>query len=206
MFGQNRWCEDVGMAIEVAAVRIFEGREVPPAGRWIIDPLHSQVEFSVRHMMIAKVRGRFTVFGGEIDVAEVPEASSVEVDIDAASIQTGDDQRDTHLRSADFLDVERYPKLVYRSTSVRPAPSPTSWEVIGNLSIRDVTRPVRLETEFTGAVTDPFGNFRTGFSAHGDINREDFGVNWNQALEAGGFVVGKTVHIALEIEAILRSS
>ena len=194
------------MAIEVVAARIVDGREVPPVGRWMIDPLHSQVEFSVRHMMIAKVRGRFKVFGGEIDVAEVPEASSVEVDIDAASIETGDDQRDAHLRSAEFLDVERYPKLVYKSTSVRPASSPSSWEVIGDLSIRDVTRPVKLETEFTGAVSDPFGNSRIGFSARGEINREDFGVNWNQALEAGGFVVGKTVQIALEIEAILRSS
>ena len=202
----NRRGQDDGMAIEVAAVRIVEGREVPPAGQWIIDPLHSQVEFSVRHMMIAKVRGRFTVFGGGIDIAEAPEASSVEVDIDAASIQTGDDQRDAHLRSADFLNVERYPRLVYRSTAVRPAPSPTSWEVIGNLTIRDVTRPVTLEAEFTGAVTDPFGDFRTGFSAHGEIDREDFGVSWNQALEAGGFLVGKTVQVVLEIEAILRSA
>jgi polyisoprenoid-binding protein YceI len=194
------------MAIQVAAVRIIEGRDVPPVGRWTVDPLHSQVEFSVRHLMIAKVRGRFRVFGGEIDIAEIPEDSMVEVEIDAASIDTGDAQRDAHLRSADFLDVEHYPKLVYHSTSVRPAADAISWEVMGNLTIRDITRPVSLLTEFAGMVTDPYGNFRTAFSAQGQIEREEFGVNWNQALEAGGFVVGKTVNIHLEIEAVLQSS
>jgi polyisoprenoid-binding protein YceI len=192
------------MTVEV--VRIVEGREVPPVGRWVIDPAHSQVEFNVRHLMIAKVRGRFQVFGGEIDVAEIPEDSSVRVEIDAASIDTGDAQRDEHLRSPDFLDVKRFPQLVYQSTSVRPAAAADAWELAGHLTIRDVSRPVTILTEFGGGVTDPYGNIRTAFSAKGEIDRDDFGVSWNQALETGGFVVGKTVQIQLEVEAILHSS
>lgn len=194
------------MATTVASVRVIEGRDVPPAGRYTIDPLHSQVAFSARHMMIARVRGHFKVFGGEIDIAEVPEQSSVAVEIDAASIDTRDPQRDAHLRSRDFLDVERFPKITFESTGVRRAAAPTEWTVLGNLVIRNVTQPLNLSTEFSGAVSDPYGNLRAAFSARGEIDREEFGITWNQPLEAGGFVVGKTVHVELDVEAIRQQS
>ncbi|MCU1377858.1 MAG: YceI family protein [Acidimicrobiales bacterium] len=190
------------MTVEIVAVRYVDGRAVPPAGVWRIDPSHSEVEFEVRHMMIAKVRGRFNVFEGIVAIAEIPEDSYVEVLVDAASIDTGDEQRDGHLRSADFLDVERYPTLRYRSTEVRPG-SDDGWAVTGDLTIKDVTRPLTLEVSFNGAATDPWGNLRTAFSATGEADREEFGISWNQALEAGGFLVGKVVKMRFEVEAVL---
>jgi polyisoprenoid-binding protein YceI len=192
------------MAVEIAAIRIVNGRQVPPVGRWSIDPSHSQVEFQVRHLMIAKVRGRFRVFSGTIDVAVLPENSAVEVSIDAASIDTGDAQRDAHLRSAEFLDVEHHPTITYRSTGVRPGEG-DSWMLDGDLTIRGVSHPVVLEIEFSGAVSDPWGKLRTAFNATGEMDRDDWGINWNQALESGGFLVGKRVKVNLEVEAILQS-
>jgi polyisoprenoid-binding protein YceI len=185
------------MAEEIIVVRYVDGREVPPAGVWQIDPVHSEIEFEVRHMMIAKVRGRFNVFEGIVAIAEIPEDSYVEVLVDAASIDTGDEQRDGHLRSADFLDVEHYPTLRYRSAEVLPG-TDGGWAVNGDLTIKDVTRPLTLEVSFNGAATDPWGNLRTAFSANGEIDREEFGISWNQALEAGGFLVGKTVKTRFE--------
>jgi polyisoprenoid-binding protein YceI len=195
--------EGVGnMGTKVAQTRVVEGRELPPVGRWVIDPVHSTVPFVARHMMISKVRGRFREFEGWVDVAERPEDSRVEVAINAASIDTGDPGRDEHLRSPDFLDVEHFPLVTYRSTSVRPIGDRV--EVVGDLTIRDCTRPVTLDVEFEGVAVDPWGNLRAGFVASGDINREDFDITWNQALETGGFLVGKGVRIELDVEAVLQ--
>jgi polyisoprenoid-binding protein YceI len=192
------------MATETKLTRIVEGREIPPPGRWTIDTSHSEVHFTVRHMTISKVRGRFRLFSGMLVIAEVPEASSVDVTIEAASIDTGDEQRDAHLRSAEFLDVERYPHITFRSTSVGPGDR-DRWDVIGDLTIRDVTRTVMLAVEFCGVTPDPWGNIRAGFVGTTEIDREDFDITWNQMLEAGGFVVGKGVKVELDIEAVLQT-
>jgi polyisoprenoid-binding protein YceI len=152
-------------------------------------------------MMIARTRGRFREFSGTIHVAEAPEQSSVEVAIVAASIDTGDQQRDAHLRSPEFLDVKRFPELRFRSTQVRSVVD-DRWEVIGDLTIRDITRPVTLDVEFCGVATDPWGSLRAAFLASTEINRDDFDVSWNQALEGGGFLVGKGVRVELDIEAV----
>ena len=192
------------MDVKTAGTRIVDGREVPPSGTWKIDPSHSEIQFFVRHMMIAKVRGRFREFEGTIHVGERPEDSRVEVVIEAASIDTRDRTRDEHLRSADFLDVERYPELRFASTSVRPGDK-DRWQVTGDLTVRDVTRPVVLDVEYDGAMVDPWGNLRAGFLATTEIDRENFDITWNQALEAGGFLVGKGVRIEIDVEAIRQA-
>jgi polyisoprenoid-binding protein YceI len=181
--------------------RNFNEHEVPLPGRWLIDSSHSQIEFVARHMMIAKTRGRFREFSGTIMIAEDPCESSVKAVIEAATIDTGDATRDGHLRSADFLDVEHYPQITFESTSVRPARG-DHWEVHGDLTIRNITRPVTLDTEFCGSVQDPWGNLRSAFLASTEINREDFDVTWNQVLESGGFLVGKGVKIEVDVEAV----
>ncbi len=175
-----------------------------PVGTWEIDPVHSSAEFSVRHMMVSKVKGRFTKLSGTITVAEDPLASSVEATIDATSVDTHDPTRDNHLRSADFLDVESYPTITFASTEVRAGSG--GHQVVGDLTIRGVTRSVTLDLEHNGTGPDPYGGVRTGFSATTEINRKDFGLVWGAAIEGtGGAVVGDKVSIALEIEAILKS-
>jgi polyisoprenoid-binding protein YceI len=191
------------MATNVATSRTVAGIEVPPAGRWAIDPAHSHIDFVVRHMMISKVRGRFREFSGDIRIEEVPERSSVEATIQAASIDTGDEERDRHLRSAEFLDVEHHPEIRFRSVSLRAADQ-DHWKLTGELTIRGVTRPVTLLVEYCGTAVDPWGNTRAAFLASGEINREDFAITWNQALEAGGFLVGKGVKIEADVEAVLQ--
>lgn len=192
------------MAMNVAASRTVAGLEVPPAGRWAIDPAHSHVDFVVRHMMISKVRGRFREFSGVICIDEVPERSWAEATIVAASIDTGDEARDRHLRSAEFLDVEHHPEIKFRTVALRPADH-DHWKVTGELTIRGVTRPVMLMVEYCGTAVDPWGNTRAAFLASGEINREDFDITWNQALEAGGFLVGKGVKIDVDVEAVLQN-
>lgn len=182
------------------AVRTLEGQTVPEAATYEIDPSHSNVEFVVRHMGLAKVRGRFNEFTGSIRVAEDLTASTAEATIQAASIDTQDENRDGHLRTEDFLAVEQYPTLEFRSTGVRQVGD--DWVVDGDLTIRGVTRPVSLDVEFEGGALDPWDNERVGFSATTKINREDFGLTWNQALETGGWLVGKEVKIELSLEAI----
>jgi polyisoprenoid-binding protein YceI len=179
--------------------------EVPAPGRWTIDPVHSHIQFIARHMMISKVRGTFREFHGTIDIAEDPTQSSVEATILAASIDTGDPSRDEHLRSEDFLDVQRYPEIRYRSTSVQPAED-DHWRVDGDLAIRGVTRPVSLTVEFCGVAIDPWGNARAGFLASTEINRDDFDITWNQALETGGFILGKGVKVEIDVEAVRSAS
>lgn len=181
------------------AVREIEGIELPPAGTWEIDPSHSTVGFVARHVL-TKSRGRFGALAGTIHLGEGPEDSSVEVEIDAASIETGTPDRDTHLRSPDFLDVERFPKLVFRSTQVRPTGG-NRFQLVGNLTIKDVTREAVLDAELIGWQPDPFGNTIASFSATGELDRGEFGMTWNVAIETGGLLVGKKVQLELEVEA-----
>jgi polyisoprenoid-binding protein YceI len=175
---------------------------LPATGTWTIDPSHSEVSFKVRHLGISKTRGRFGSFRGDIVVAEQPEQSRVAVEIDAASIDTKDEGRDAHLRSGDFFDADSFPTLTFVTTGVVAAGD--RWVVSGDLTIRGVTHPVVLDTEIAGLVTDPWGNQRVGFQASAEVNREDFGLTWNAALETGGLLVGKTVQIDLEVEAVLQ--
>jgi polyisoprenoid-binding protein YceI len=181
--------------------RNFKGLDVPEAGSFEIDTSHSAAAFSVRHLMVSKTKGRFTDFAGSITIADDPLDSSVDVTIQAASIDTGDDGRDNHLRSADFLDVESHPTLHFTSTSVRHARG-DNFVLDGNLTVAGVTRPVSLNLEYQGSAVDPWGGARVAFSASTKINREDFGLTWNQALETGGVLVGKEVSIDLEVEAV----
>jgi polyisoprenoid-binding protein YceI len=195
------------MVTNTDILRSVNGRELPAPGSWFIDPVHSQVEVVARHMMVSKVRGRFRDLAGAIVIDEIPERSSVEVTIDAASIDTGDERRDEHLRSADFLDVERFPVIRFVSVAVEPMPPLTNldvgaWQVDGDLTIRDVTRLISLELELGGTVVDPWGMSRAGFRAWTEIERDDWGITWNQALEAGGWLVGKTLKVDIEIEAV----
>jgi len=172
---------------------------LPATGTWTIDPTHTAVSFSARHLMAAKVRGSFKTFSGSISIADSPESSSVTVSIDAASIDTGVADRDKHLRSADFLDVENYSSLEFASTSVRPVAG--GYEVDGILSIRGASQPVTLQMEYAGVMADPWGNEKAIFTAQTTINREDFGLTWNAPLEAGGWLVGKEVQIEIEVQA-----
>jgi polyisoprenoid-binding protein YceI len=186
------------------AIRTFEGFELPGPGDWQLDPAHTAVEFVARHLMVTKVRGRFHRVDGSIHVAENPADSWVEVKIDAASVETGDGQRDEHLRSPDFFDVERYPEITFRSTKLEGS-SPGHFLVLGDLTLHGVTRPITLDVEYAGVTADPWGGTRAGFSASTEVNREDFGLTWNVALESGGLVVGKKVRLEFEIEAINQS-
>ena len=169
---------------------------------WAIDPGHTLVEFSGRHMMVTTVKGRFKDVRGTLVIDEAdPARSSVEVEIGAASLDTGNEQRDNHLKSPDFLEVERYPTITFKSTRVEPGDGANRFRVIGDLTIRGVTREVVLDATFNGRGTNPWGQEVAGYSAETEINRKDYGVEWNAALEGGGFLVGETVKIALEIEA-----
>jgi polyisoprenoid-binding protein YceI len=173
------------------------------AGSWTIDPLHSEVGFSARHMMVSKVRGKFTKFSGELVTAENPLASSVTAEIDLSSIDTGSEQRDAHLRSPDFFDTDNHPVMTYRSTGVRATGD--GYVLDGELTLKGVTRQVPLHLEVNGFGPDPYGGTRAGFTATAEINRQDFGVNWSAALETGGVVVSDKVNIHLEIEAVLQA-
>ncbi len=180
--------------------RIIQGIEGPGSGTWEIDPAHTAVAFVARYLMVTKVRGHFADLSGAIHVAERPEESWAELAIRASSIDTGNDDRDKHLRSADFLDVDRFPEIRFKSTSVK-LPGGNRLVVRGDLTIRDVARPVELQVEFNGLSQDPWGNRRAGFSATTEIDREEFGASWNLALEAGGWLVSKTVQV--EIDALV---
>lgn len=175
------------------------------ATTWQIDPKHTLVEFSVKHMMITTVRGRFATVSGTIVEDTVDfSRSSVAVEIDAASIDTREEQRDGHLKSPDFLQVQDYPTITFASTRVIQGRG-DRFQVEGNLTIHGVTRPVTLEVERTGTGNTPFGTQVAGFSAETKISRKDFGLSWNVALEAGGVLVGDQVKVSLEVEAVKQS-
>ena len=173
--------------------------------QWNIDPTHTSAEFSVRHMMITNVRGKFETVSGVVNFdAANPAAASIDVTIDVSSINTGVADRDAHLRGADFFDVEKFPNITFKSTNVQ-VNSDNSAKVTGDLTIRDVTRSVVIEGEYLGQHKTPFGTTITGFNGTTQINREDFGLTWNVALETGGVLVGKDIKIALEVEAVLAT-
>jgi polyisoprenoid-binding protein YceI len=172
------------------------------AGTWAIDPVHSEVGFAARHMMVSKVRGKFRTFSGQLVTGADPLGSSVTAEIDLASVDTGHDQRDAHMRSADFFDVENYPTMTYRSTGVRA--NGDGYVLDGELTLKGVTKEVPLTLELNGFGPDPYGGTRAGFSATGEINRRDFGVNFHAVMETGGAVVSDKVTIHLEIEAVLQ--
>jgi polyisoprenoid-binding protein YceI len=169
---------------------------------WIIDSAHSEVNFSVRHMMIANVRGRFETLDGVVEFDEnEPENTRVDVRIAADSINTRETQRDAHLRSADFLNAEEYPNITFKSKRVEMSGQNRA-RVTGDLTIQDVAREVELDVEFSGTARSPYGNTSAGFTASTKINRKDFGLTWNVALETGGVLVGEDIKIDIEVELI----
>lgn len=174
---------------------------LPTPGRYTIDPTHSSIDFVVRHLMAAKVRGGFKSFSGAMTVGDTAESSSVEVEIEMASVDTGVEDRDNHLRSADFFDVESNPTARFISTAVNPK-GDQHYVVTGDLTIAGVTKSVDLDMEFAGQVVDPWGNNRLVFSAATEINREDFGLTWNQTLETGGVLVSKTAKIEIDVQVV----
>jgi len=181
--------------------RIVDGVEVPLPGAYTLDASHSHVGFAVRHLMVSKVRGQFTKFSGTVVIGEDPADSSVEVEVELDSIETNDEKRNLHLRSADFFNTDVHRTMTFKSTGVRSGKGGT-WIVAGELTLKDVTRPLELEVTYEGSATSPWGTKSIGFSATGKLDREEFGVNWNQALETGGFLLGKDVTLEIEAEAI----
>ena len=170
---------------------------------WNIDTSHSSVHFTIRHMVISKVRGGFTRFGGTLEFdPDRPEDAKVAVKIETASIDTHEPQRDAHLRSPDFFDAEKFPALTFESTKVERAGD--GLRLTGDLTMHGVTRSIALDAEFLGAGKDPWGNQRAGFTARGKLNRKDFGLHWNQVLEAGGVLVGEQVELAIDVEAVAQ--
>jgi polyisoprenoid-binding protein YceI len=187
---------------KAAITRSWKGLDIPVPGTWEFDPAHTSIFVVGRHSMIVKVRGRFNEFSGRIHVAESPEDSWVEATIQAASVDSGVQMRDDHMRSPDFLDVERFPTFSFRSTGMELGERST-FRVAGDLTILDVTREVELDVEYEGATIDPWGNPRIGFSATGEFEREAFGMTWNQVLERG-WLVGKEFGLEIDVAAILQ--
>jgi len=180
------------------------GVDLPAVGNYEIDASHSTVGVVARHLMVSKVRGRFADVAGTITIAEDPTASSTDVVVGAASIDTRDAKRDEHLRSADFLDVKRFPQLTFTSTGLA-ALRGNRWQLTGDLTIKGITRPVTFDVEFLGNLKDPWGNDRIAFEAKGELNREDWDITWNVALETGGVLVGKKLAFELEIQAVKQA-
>jgi polyisoprenoid-binding protein YceI len=174
--------------------------ERPPAGTWVIDPGHAGVAFVGRHFGLTKIRGQFTGVTGTVISSDDLRQSTVEVTIDMASVDSGDRTRDDHLKSPDFFDVEHFPQATFRSTSLTT--SGGRGQLAGALTLRNVTRPVELDVEYLGQVTDPWGNDRIVFSAIAVINREDWGLTWNMVLEAGGLLVSKEIRLEIDVELV----
>ena len=187
---------------DTVASRTVDGHVLPAPGRWDIDPGHTEVAFIGRHFMVTKVRGRFTGVSGHVTIADRLDESTVDVTIDMTSVESGSEARDEHIRSEDLFDVATFPEATFRSRSV-------DWRgaggtVLGDLTIRGVTRQVPLAVTFEGYVRDPWGGDRGIFSARASVNREDFGITWNVALEAGGVLVSKNNDIEIERETVLH--
>ena len=168
-------------------------------GTWNLDAAHSDVDFVVRHAGISKVRGTFHAVEGQLVIAEQFTQSSVDVTVDVASISTKNEGRDAHLRSADFLDVESHPAITFTSDHAEHVRG-DHWQVPGTLTIRGVSQPVTLDLEFLGVQTDPWGNEKAAFEATAEVDREAFGITWNQGLEAGGVLVGKVLKVELQVQ------
>ena len=185
-----------------AVTRQADGAELPAPGRWQIDPGHTELAFIGRHFMLTKVRGRFTGVSGAIEVAEDPGESTAEVTIDMASVESGSQARDEHLRSADFFDTAHHPTATFTGRAA-------GWHgsqglLAGELTIRGVTRPVTLAAEYLGHAADPWGGHRAVFTASGTLNREDWGLTWNMPLNGGGLLVSREIRIEIELEAVLQ--
>ena len=175
-------------------------------GTWEIDPGHSSLEFAAKHALVTTVRGRFSDFTGTLNLdGSNPERSSAEVSVQLASVDSRSAQRDEHLRGPDFFDVEKFPTMTFRSTGAELGDEPGSYVLTGDLTIRGVTREVRLDVAYNGSATDPWGNLRAGFEGKATINRKDWGLNWNAALEAGGFLVSDKIKLNLDIAAVKQS-
>ena len=170
--------------------------------KWVIDPSHSEIAFKVKHLMISNVKGTFGEFEAQV-LTDGSDFSTAEINfsLKAASIDTGSADRDTHLRSADFFDAENFKELTFKATSFKPTGDDT-FALSGDLTIKGISKPVKLEVEFGGLMSDPWGNEKAGFSINGKINRKDWGLNWNAALEAGGVLVGEEVRINCELELL----
>jgi polyisoprenoid-binding protein YceI len=173
-------------------------------GTWTIDTAHTEIGFTVRHMMVSKVRGRFTKFSGQLEVAEDALKSKVTAEIDADSINTNEPTRDNHLRTADFFEVEKHPTWTFTTTSITPVGG-GEYTLTGDLTIKGVTRPVELSLEFNGVVKDPYGMQRAGFTATTTISRDDFGVDIKMPMDGGGVVISDKIQINLDVEAVLQS-
>ena len=173
------------------------------SGTWLLDMAHSEIGFSVRHAGISKVRGRFTDATAEARVRDSLADASLHATVKTASFDSGDANRDAHVRGADFFDVEKYPEMTFRATSVEG--DGEDYTLTGDLTIKGITKPVELEVEFTGVAVDPFGATRAGFSAESEISRKDFGLTWNAALETGGFLVSDKVKINLEAALVKQT-
>lgn len=169
--------------------------------KWALDPAHSEIQFKVKHMMITTVTGAFKSFNAEVET-EGDDFSTAQIGFsaDTASVDTGNEQRDGHLRSGDFFDAETYPALSFKAGKLQPKGSGDDYQLMGELTIRDTTRPVTLDVEFGGVGTDPWGNTKAGFTLSGKINRKEWGLNWNAALEAGGVLVSDDVRLMGEIQ------
>jgi polyisoprenoid-binding protein YceI len=185
-----------------AVTRQIDGAELPAPGRWQLDPGHTELAFIGRHFMLTKVRGRFTGVTGVIEVAEEPGDTTVDVTIDMTTVESGNEARDVHLRSADFFDVEHYPAATFSARA-------SGWKgtrgaLAGELTLHGITRPVTLQAEYLGYTADPWGGHRVVFTAAGTVNREDWGLTWNLPLDGGGLVVSKEIRIEIELEAVLQ--
>jgi len=174
--------------------------KLPPVGKYELDQAHTMVEFVARHIF-TRVRGRFTDFSGTLEIADTPEASSAVMEIATASVQTNQEQRDVHLKSGDFFDVETWPTITFHSTGVRVR-GDTTFELDGELTVRDVTRPITLSCEYLGTDANPMGAIVFGATARTTLQREDWDLTWNMVLESGGLLVGKTIDLEIEVEAI----
>jgi polyisoprenoid-binding protein YceI len=183
-----------------AGTRDYEGVTIPAPGTFDLDPAHTTIGFTARHMMVSRVRGQFTDFTGSITVAQDPMDSSAEATIKTASFDTGNKDRDAHVTSPDFLDVEKYPEILFRTVRLT-ARHGSTFTVLGDLTIKDVTREVELTLELEGVVTSPYGKQVLGFSLTGEIDREDFGITYNMVLETGGVMVSKNIKIEITGEA-----
>lgn len=188
----------------MTAIRTIEGIELPSAGRWDVDPGHAEVAFIGRHLGLTRTRGRFTDVTGAVSIADDVTRSSVVVEIAMASVDSGNETRDEHLRSSDLFDVDAHPSATFVSTSVTVDGS--SGQMTGDLMIKGITRPVTLDVDYLGHATDPWANERAVFSASTTINREDWGLNWNMILDTGGLLVSKQIRLEIDVELIRQTS
>ena len=192
------------MTDAITATREFQGLQIPTAGTYVLDAAHKRVGFVVRHLMVSKVRGNFAEAEATVTIAEDPLQSSVTASIQTASVHTGQADRDNHLRTGDFFEAEKYPHMTFRSTGIK-SHAGAEFVLDGELTIKDVTRPVELLVEFEGVGRSPYGFDVFGFSASTEIDREDWGLTYNMALESGGVMIGKKVKIEIEGEAIRQA-